>query len=84
MLAILDLLDRGLITRNEFPLSPDVAKTFKRYFDAVRQGDDQPAIENPFYHLSGDGFWQLVTGSPNGIVMWVLTPASRLLPLGCS
>jgi putative restriction endonuclease len=60
LLAILDLLDHGILTRNEIPLSPDLVKTFKRYFEAVRQHDDQPTIENPFYHLCGDGFWQLV------------------------
>lgn len=60
LLSILDLLDRGLVTRNEFPLSSDLTKTFKRYFEVVRQGDDKPTIENPFYHLSGDGFWHLV------------------------
>ena len=60
LLAILDLLDRGVLARNEIHLSPDLVKTFKRYFEAVRQHDDQPTIQNPFYHLAGDGFWQLV------------------------
>ena len=35
-------------------------KTFKRYFAVVRKLDDKPSIENPFYFLSGDKFWQLV------------------------
>lgn len=60
LLAILDLLDRGILTRNETPLSPELVKTFRAYFEVVRQGDDKPTIENPFYHLSGDGFWRLV------------------------
>jgi putative restriction endonuclease len=60
LLAILDLLDHGLLDKNEIPLNPDLVKTFKRYFEVVRQRDDQPTLENPFYHLSGDGFWQLV------------------------
>ncbi len=60
LLSILDLLDRGIFTTNEIPLSPDLTETFKRYFEVVRQRDDQPTIENPFYHLCGDGFWQLV------------------------
>jgi putative restriction endonuclease len=60
LLSILDLLDRGLLAKNEVPLSPDLVRTFKRYFEAVRQRDDQPSIENPFYHLSGDGFWRLM------------------------
>lgn len=60
LLAILDLLDRGLLAKNEIRINPDLVKTFKRYFEVVRQRNDSPAIENPFYFLSGDGFWQLV------------------------
>lgn len=60
LLAILDLLDRGLLTKNEIPISQDLVRTFKRYFEAVRLHDDQPTIQNPFYFLSGDGFWELV------------------------
>jgi putative restriction endonuclease len=26
----------------------------------VRKHDDQPTIQNPFFHLCGDGFWKLV------------------------
>lgn len=65
LLSILDLLDRGLITQNAIPLSPDLVKTFRRYFEVVRQGDDKPSIENPFYHLCGDGFWQLASRPNN-------------------
>jgi putative restriction endonuclease len=68
LLAILDLLDRGAITQNAIALSPDLVKTFKRYFDAVRQDDDQPSIENPYYHLCGDGFWQLAPSPGNRLI----------------
>ena len=47
LLAILDLLDRGLVTKNDIPLSPDLVKTFKRYFEVVRQRDDQPTHREP-------------------------------------
>ena len=60
LLSILDLLDRGLITRNEIFLNQDLARTFKRYFEIVRQRDDRPSIENPFFHLCTDGFWHLL------------------------
>ena len=60
LLAIMDLLDQGLLTKNEIPLSEDLVRVFQRYFAAVRQQDDQPTIENPFYYLCGDGFWHLV------------------------
>ena len=66
LLAILDLLDRGLLTKNEIPLSPDLIRVFKRYFAVVRQHNDQPRIENPFYFLSGDGFWELVPRAGGG------------------
>jgi putative restriction endonuclease len=77
LLAILDLLDRGLVIRNEIPLSTDLVKTFNRYFDVVRQHNDQPTIENPFYHLCGDGFWQLVPKAGQG-PLYELGNASRV------
>ncbi len=60
LLSILDLLDRKLVTANQIPLSSDLVQTFKRYFAAVRRADDKPTIENPYYFLAGDGFWQLL------------------------
>jgi putative restriction endonuclease len=60
LLSIIDLLDRGFITRNEVPLSGERVATFKRYFAVVRRENDQPTIQNPFFHLCGDKFWQLV------------------------
>jgi putative restriction endonuclease len=60
LLSILDLLDRGVITGNEVPLSSELVATFKRYFTVVRRHDDQPTIQNPFFHLAGDKFWHLV------------------------
>jgi putative restriction endonuclease len=60
LLSIIDLLDRGVIAGNEVPLSEDLVATFKRYFAVVRKEDDQPTIQNPFFHLCGDKFWQLV------------------------
>lgn len=56
LLTIIDLLDHGLINRNEVPLSEELVRAFRSYFDVVRLGDDQPSIQNPFYFLSGDGF----------------------------
>ena len=60
LLSVMDLLDRGLIGGNKVALSEELVRTFKHYFEVVRQGDDQPTIQNPFFHLSGDKFWELV------------------------
>jgi putative restriction endonuclease len=61
LLSIADLLDRQVISENRVPLSDELVRTFRRYFELVRQKDDQPTIQNPFFHLSGDGFWHLVS-----------------------
>ena len=60
LLSIIDLLDRGLVEGNKVRLTEELVRTFRRYFDVVRQGNDQPSVQNPFYFLSGDGFWSLV------------------------
>jgi putative restriction endonuclease len=60
LLSIMDLLDCGVIAGNTIPLSEELVRTFKCYFEVVRQGNDKPTIQNPFYFLSGDGFWNLV------------------------
>lgn len=60
LLSILDLMDRGVLHENSVPLSEDLVATFKRYFAAVKERDDKPTIENPFYFLSGDKFWQVI------------------------
>ena len=49
-----------MITENLFPLSEELVATFKRYFAVVKKHDDQPTIQNPFFHLCGDKFWGLV------------------------
>jgi putative restriction endonuclease len=60
LLSVMNLLDRGIITRNEIPLSDELVATFKRYFAVVRRENDQPTIQNPFFYLCGDKFWRLV------------------------
>jgi putative restriction endonuclease len=60
LLSILDLLDRGVIAENRIPLSEELARSFRRYFDVVRERDDQPTIQYPYFHLSGDQLWELI------------------------
>ena len=60
LLSIIDLLDHGVIRDNLVPLTDTLVATFKRYFEVVQKHDDQPTIQNPFFHLCGDKFWRLV------------------------
>lgn len=64
LLSIIDLLDRGVIKTNAVPFSDELVETFKRYFAVVKEEDDKPTIENPFFFLSGDKFWQVI---PHGM-----------------
>ncbi len=59
LLAILDLLDRGVIRINAEPFNEELVATFRRWFAVVSSEDDQPTLENPFYFLGGDKFWQV-------------------------
>lgn len=60
LLAILDLVESGEVTSNRVPLSDALIDRFKGYFDIVGRGDDRPTIQNPFFHLCGEGFWDLL------------------------
>ena len=48
------------MAENRVPLSDELARSFRRHFDVVRERDDQPTIQYPYFHLSGDQFWDLV------------------------
>lgn len=60
LLSIIDLMDRGVTRENAVPPSKELVEVFKRNFAVVQQRNDQPTIQNPFFHLSGDRFWELV------------------------
>src|SRR5262245_19597916 len=60
LVSIIDLVERGDIRENVVPLSDELVATFKRYFAVVKERDDKPTIENPFYFLSGDKFWRVI------------------------
>ena len=65
LLSIIDLLDRGVLKTNSVPFSDELVETFKRYFAVVKEEDDKPTIENPFFFLSGDKFWQVIPQGAN-------------------
>ncbi|MEZ5277058.1 MAG: HNH endonuclease [Opitutaceae bacterium] len=65
LLAILDLIDSGAIKANRIELSDQLITKFKAVFATVAEKDDRPTIQNPFYYLSGDGFWHLQPSKGN-------------------
>lgn len=65
LLSIINLMDRGFVRENAVALSEELVETFRRYFIVVKRHNDRPTIENPFYFLSGDGFWQVIPRDGN-------------------
>jgi putative restriction endonuclease len=70
LLAVLDLIERELITANRILPSKELRDRFSAYFKIVRQGNDQNSPENPFYYLCSEGFWSLHPKRPSGALSW--------------
>src|SRR4051812_49110780 len=60
LLAVLDLVEEGLISDNRVELSAELAESFARYWASVPSGKDRGKIVYPFFHLRSEGFWHLV------------------------
>ena len=59
LLAVIDLIDEGMLADNRIPFDTSLKDAFSRRFDTFSQaGDtDNPAL--PYFHLTSQGFWRL-------------------------
>ena len=57
LLAFIELMERGKIAENRISLSDDLIETFRKYSELIPYWPYR--IENPFFHLKNDGFWNL-------------------------
>jgi putative restriction endonuclease len=66
LLALIDEIDRGTITRNLIPITPELVATFRAYWRTlVPPGTWQERMVYPFRYLIQDGFWELIKdGTP--------------------
>ena len=63
MLALIDGIDSGVFTNNRFALNEwleDRYLSLMHYYTRSSQFDKPTDINNPFWHLSTDGFWHLL------------------------
>lgn len=61
LLAVLDNIERGLITDNRVIISPELVATFMEVWAMlVKEGPYAPRFALPFFHLKSEGFWTLV------------------------
>jgi predicted restriction endonuclease len=59
LLAIIELVERGVIVENKFLFDEQIKKQFTFYFQQLKQGNDQDTPYLPFYHLQSSHFWHL-------------------------
>ncbi len=62
MLALIDGVDSGVFTNNRFALNEWLEErylTLMHHYTRSSQFDKPTDINNPFWHLSTDGFWHL-------------------------
>ena len=61
LLTLLSEIERGAITANLVPITPELVAAFRIHWRAlVPQGNWQERIATPFLHLTSDKFWELV------------------------
>jgi len=59
LLAVIELLEKGVISENKFLFDEQLKKQFTFYFEQLKQGNDQNTPYLPFYHLQSSNFWHL-------------------------
>lgn len=59
LLAVLDLMDAGRITKNRIVPDEDLTDAFMLYWNAILPDRLRPSIHLPFFYLQTDGFWVL-------------------------
>ncbi len=62
LLVIMEMADKGEITKREVTLSPDLAFRFSAFWSVVAKRRKQaPDVRLPFHHLGSSGMWQPLT-----------------------
>jgi len=57
LLAIIDLIDRGIIINNKIYFNDELKNAFTKYFDQFKHGNDKDDPSQPFFYLESSGFW---------------------------
>ncbi len=60
LLAVMDLIEEGVIERNFVELTPELIQTFSHYWSKIMPPERKGNIVMPFFHLKSSGFWHLL------------------------
>ena len=59
LLAVMDLIECGVIYENRIEFNQALKQSFTLHFQRLRAGNDKDTPDNPFYHLTSEGFWHI-------------------------
>lgn len=59
LLAVMDLIECGVIHENRIEFNQALKQSFTLHFQRLRAGNDKDTPDNPFYHLTSEGFWHI-------------------------
>lgn len=82
LLTLIELIDRGNLQVNEFPVSSDLVGTFKENWQLLVSTAHQPDFTQPFYYLQneravGESYWTLVP-NPGYLITSAISSVTRL------
>ncbi len=60
LLALLDGIEKGWITGNHIYLTPELVAAFRENWALLVDMPHRPEFTLPFFHLQGEGFWQVL------------------------
>lgn len=63
LIALIEHFKEGLMTENKIYITPELIESFKSNWSTLVTTQHDPRFAVPFYHLKGDGFWNLVPNS---------------------
>jgi predicted restriction endonuclease len=57
MLAVMDLIQRGIITENKIYFNDDLKQQFTKWFERFQHGNDKNEPSQPFFYLESSPLW---------------------------
>lgn len=63
LLSVIELIKKGIISKNEIYLSSELIDTFHKYWSFLGSDRHNPDISRPFFHMRSGKFWHLWANS---------------------
>ena len=74
LLSIIRLFEQGAYFNSEIHILPELVASFKNYWSALVTTNHHPIFALPFYHMSSEPFWKLLSNA--GCEKWLQSKGS--------